>query len=288
MPITNNTDKLLSGYELANKDANDLIQYLEEIKDPSQLKEENFPSLVKELSNKDSDVSKKYISTATLLGGSVASAVTVSISTSALSSGILGKLAIGGLTAAGAGGVFGGVGLMGAAMIPAVGWFVLPVAAVPLGIKLLSELKIKNYIKNNKSAMQNKKTELEKQKKKLIDWLFLLQEKAKKIDEELTKNRTTKFNSFKNKAKKLAKDISIQIDDCLNADTNKRILQYNEVILNQYRFQKELEDKVKELFEDYNSLLEEKKELERQVACLLRLLNAMGCPESVIEQALAN
>ena len=69
-------------------------------------------------------------------------------------------------------------------------------------------------------------------------------------------------------------------------NTNKRIFQYNEVILKQYRLQKDLEEKVDFLFNEYNKLLNQKQELEKQMNCLIKLLNAIGCPESVINQAL--
>lgn len=64
-------------------------------------------------------------------------------------------------------------------------------------------------------------------------------------------------------------------------------MKYNEIILKQYRLQRELEDKIDFLYSEYDELLKEKTELEIKIGILLQLLNTMGCPEAVINQALA-
>ena len=255
-----------------------MLKYLSGIKDPSQLSAENLPSLVRELENTNSSTTQKYISTASIVGGGVASAVSVSVSSSLLSSSM-----VGGLGAA----AFGGAGALGMGAFPALGWFAIPIIAAPLAIKVINDIKIKKYISNNKSSMEKNQSDMEKQKKRLLKWLESLQENAAELDRKMAENRKKQFSDFKKKAKKLAEEVKIKIDDFVNVDTNKRIMQYNEVILDQYRLQKELEEKVEYLFVEYNELLDQKKELERQVACLIKLLNAMGCPESVINQALS-
>ncbi|PLA02636.1 hypothetical protein [Streptococcus anginosus] len=83
----------------------------------------------------------------------------------------------------------------------------------------------------------------------------------------------------------LAMELSVD-NDFLNVDVNKRILKYNEVILKQYKLQKDLEEKVDFLFDTYNKMYAEKQELERQINCLVKLLNAINCPASVINKAL--
>ena len=142
------------------------------------------------------------------------------------------------------------------------------------------------YIKENREELKLKKTKIQKCKEKLLIWLNDIQKKSFEIDEKLQEKINIKFIEYKDKTKKFARDISIQIDDCLNVNTNKRIFQYNEVILKQYRLQKDLEEKVDFLFNEYNKLLNQKQELEKQMNCLIKLLNAIGCPESVINQAL--
>lgn len=277
MKNENKAETIINGYEQANKDAKEVLQYLEKIDDPSQMEESQLPSIVRNLEKVDSKVSKSYIGTASVMGGAVASAVGASISSSAFAGG-LGMAALGGAGLAGAGAA--------AAAVPFLGWFVVPVIAVSVSTKLFSDIKIKKYLNDNKETMKKNKAKMDKQRNRLLTWLKTLQERGAKLDTEINEKINKKFSEFKKKSKKMAKDISIQIDDCLNMDTNKRILQYNEVILKQYRLQKDLEEKVEFLFDEYNELLKEKKELERQVNCLIKLLNAMGCPEAVINQAL--
>lgn len=272
-----NAETVITGYEQASKDAKEMLRYLSTIKDPSELETNQLPSLVKNLENTNSAVSQKYISTAQIVGGGVASAVGVSLSSSAFAGG-LGMAAMGGL---------GVAGIAGVGAVPILGWFAIPVIAIPLAMKLMNDAKVKKYIKANKADMQKDAKDMERQRNRLLGWLKTLQDRAAELDEKIAQSIESKYSDFKKKAKKLAKDVSIQIDDCLNADTNKRILQYNEVILNQYRLQKELEEKVEFLFDEYNEMLKQKKELERQVECLIKLLNAMGCPEAVINQALS-
>lgn len=274
MKNENKAETIINGYEQANKDAKEVLQYLEKIDDPSQMEESQLPSIVRNLEKVDSKVSKSYIGTASVMGGAVAFAVGTSISSSAFAGG-LGMAALGGAGLAGA-----------AAAVPFLGGFVVPAIAVSVSTKLFSDIKIKKYLNDNKETMKKNKAKMDKQRNRLLTWLKTLQERGAKLDTEINEKINKKFSEFKKKSKKMAKDISIQIDDCLNMDTNKRILQYNEVILKQYRLQKDLEEKVEFLFDEYNELLKEKKELERQVNCLIKLLNAMGCPESVINQAL--
>ncbi len=273
----NNADAIINGYEQASKDAKEIVRYLNNINDPSELDEKKLPSLVKNLENTSSAVSQTYIATAQIVGGGVASVIGASLASSAFAGG-LGMAAMGGLGAA---------GIVGIGAMPFLGALAIPIITVPLAIKLMKDAKVKKYIKAKRTDMKNDAKDMERQRNRLQGWLKALQDRAAKLDEIITQNIENKYSDFKEKAKKLAKDISIQIDDCINADTNMRILQYNEVILNQYRLQKELEEKVEFLFDEYNKLLKQKKEIERQVECLIKLLNAMGCPEAVINQALS-
>ena len=271
-----NADTIIVAYEQANADATEMLKYLGNISSPAQLEDGKLPSLVKNLENTSTIASQNYINGASIVGGSVAVAVSTSISSSAFARGI-------GFAALGGGGVAGAIG---AVVVPMLGWFAVPVIAGHITIKLISDAKVKKYIKNNNSTLKSNQKGIEKEKKKLLQWFVELQEQIANIDKELKRNIEEKYDEYKEKAKKLSKNVSIQIDDCVNKNTNKRILQYNEVIINQYRLQKELEDKVEYMFEEYNKLLETKLELERQVYCLIKLLNAIGCPESVINQAL--
>lgn len=226
------------------------------ISNPSELKEASLPSLVRNLESKDSAVTTKYINCASIVGGTVAATVGSSVTTGILTGG----MATGGVMAV------GGIGLR---MVLGLNILAIPVLALPLTLKLLADAKVKRYVKENKASIKQKKTELQKKKEKLIEWLNDLQHRITELDEKMRKNVSEKFVEYKEKTKRFAKDVSIQIDNCLNVNTNKRILQYNEVILKQYKLQKDLEEKVDFLFDEYNKLLDEKQELERQINCFL-------------------
>lgn len=47
-----------------------------------------------------------------------------------------------------------------------------------------------------------------------------------------------------------------------------------------------MKEKVDFLFDAYNKMHAKKQELERQINCLVKLLNAINCPASVINKAL--
>ena len=126
---------VIDGYEQANKDAEEMLLFLKHIDDPSQLSEATLPSLVRNLENKKSTASQTYINTAAIMGGSVASAVSASLASSAVGEMGMGLAAVGGI---------GGIGLGMAFPL------LIPILAIPLSIKLLNDAKIKEYIKKHK------------------------------------------------------------------------------------------------------------------------------------------
>lgn len=270
---TETIEAILEAYQQADDDATEILSYINSISKPVELKESSLPSLVKNLENKESDVTKKYMSYASIVGGTVAAAVGTSVTTGMFSSG----LATGGTMA---------VGGLGLGMITGLNILSIPALALPLALKMLRNAKVKRYQKDNQESMRQKKKKLEEGKKKLTIWVSNLQQRVTELDEIMHKDMSNKFTEYKEKTKKFAQDISIQIDDFLNVDVNKRILKYNEVILKQYKLQKDLEEKVDFLFDAYNKMYAKKQELERQINCLVKLLNAINCPASVINKAL--
>lgn len=269
--MSNSSDKIIAAYQQADRDASELLSYIESILEPEEIIDTNLPSLVKNIESGSSDVALKYIQGASMLGGDVAVAVGTSISIGTMRNTIAADEY---------------TGWMVVPNILRINPFVAPFMSIPLAKKLLEEAKVKRFIKENKKSLKQKQIRMKNCKDKILVWLNNLQKKAAEINSKLQKDFSEKFTEYKENTKKLAKDISIQIDDCLNANTNKRILQYNEVILKQYKLQKDLEEKVEFLFDEYNNLLKQKQEVERQMNILTRLLNAMGCPESIINKAL--
>lgn len=118
---------------------------------------------------------------------------------------------------------------------------------------MLRNAKVKDIKKITKNQWGKRRRNLKKEKRNL-PFGFLIYNSVTELDEIMHKDMSNKFTEYKEKTKKFAQDISIQIDDFLNVDVNKRILKYNEVILKQYKLQKDLEEKVDFLFDAYNKM----------------------------------
>ena len=56
-----NSDTIIMAYKQADADVTELIKYVESISTPQELNDLKLPSLVKNLQNKDSSISQKYI-----------------------------------------------------------------------------------------------------------------------------------------------------------------------------------------------------------------------------------
>ena len=63
-----NSGTILMAYKQADADVTDLIKYVESISTPQELNDLKLPSLVKNLQDKDSSISQKYIKGASILG----------------------------------------------------------------------------------------------------------------------------------------------------------------------------------------------------------------------------
>ena len=156
--MSNKTEIIISTYKQANKDAGELLKYIDSISSPEDLIEPNLPDLVTKLQDKESSITRTYIEGASILGGSVAVAVGTSIT-----SGILAKSVLSTGTAI----ALRGIGLA----VPGLNLITIPAIALPFLIELLKDSKIKKYIKENKTDLKNKKDAMQKSKEKLTDWL---------------------------------------------------------------------------------------------------------------------
>lgn len=65
--------------------------------------------------------------------------------------------------------------------------------------------------------------------------------------------------------KEAAEKTAIHIDDVLNVDQNKRIMQYQEIVLEEYRSQKELRETMEKIVLAYNALIKENKKLAMEI-----------------------
>lgn len=181
---TETIEAILEAYQQADDDATEILSYINSISKPVELKESSLPSLVKNLENKESDVTKKYMSYASIVGGTVAAAVGTSVTTGMFSSG----LATGGAMA---------VGGLGLGMITGLNIVSIPALALPLALKMLRNAKVKRYQKDNQESMRQKKKKLEEGKKKLTIWISNLQQRVTELDEIMHKDMSNKFTEYK-------------------------------------------------------------------------------------------
>ena len=276
----NNADVLIAAYKRAEDDADELIRYLDEISFVDEISEEKLPELVTELQDQKSPKTQVYLACASLVGGGVATSVGTTLACGALT-----KYGVSATTLALAStyGVYAGIGVA----IPVLGWLALPVVSIRMILKLVNDSKIKKYRKGNKEKLKKKQKRIEAFRKKIQGFVDEIQIRLNNVDTKLKEELGKKLKEYQEKAKKIAKEIAIEIDDIVNTGVNERILKYNEIILKQYRLQKELDDKLDYLYSEYDKLLSEKAELEKKIGILVQLLNTMGCPESVINQALS-
>ncbi len=79
-----------------------------------------------------------------------------------------------------------------------------------------------------------------------------------------------------------SKKIKIKIDDALNKDQNLRIMQYQEIVLNQYNSQNEIRKMLSELIEAYNKLVIENEELSKKIAAYEATMKMCGCANNYI------
>ena len=181
---TETIEAILEAYQQADDDATEILSYINSISKPVELKESSLPSLVKNLENKESDVTKKYMSYASIVGGTVAAAVGTSVTIGMFSSG----LATGGAMA---------VGGLGLGMITGLNIVSIPALALPLALKMLRNAKVKRYQKDNQESMRQKKKKLEEGKKKLTIWVSNLQQRVTELDEIMHKDMSNKFTEYK-------------------------------------------------------------------------------------------
>lgn len=176
---------------------------------------------------------------------------------------------------AGAGGAIAGFGMAGFGVLglgllnPA---FMVG-AGVIMGKHLLKKKRLQKEYQMYKEIYQEmgKECELktvdlrEQFKENLKDMGMLFSSKAKKAME------VTKENS---------KKIAIQIDDAMNMDVNKRIMQYQEITLNQYKNQILLQENINDIIESYNNLVQENERLVSQIQEYEAKLNVIKMSEA--------
>ncbi len=91
-----------------------------------------------------------------------------------------------------------------------------------------------------------------------------------------------KLNGICENLADVSKKISIKIDDAIHSDNNKRLMQYQEIVLKQYKSQKEIADMFEELKDAYNKLVVENEELVKKIAAYEANMKIVGCANNYI------
>lgn len=107
---------------------------------------------------------------------------------------------------------------------------------------------------------------------KLSEMYAMCTKRISELSKILEENVKQSENFFLNKLpdalerlKEMSEKAAIQIDDLLNVDQNKRIMQYQEIALNQYNSQVELRKTLQQIVEAYNQLINENKKLALEI-----------------------
>ncbi|MCP1110900.1 hypothetical protein [Ohessyouella blattaphilus] len=153
---------------------------------------------------------------------------------------------------------------LGAPALFAGGIGVMPLLG-PLGIGLLgapAAIKLFKKLKNGKDKTKGETLGYaEETINNCKDFINKCTDKLKKNAEETAALFGVDLAESLEKMKKTGKKIKINIDDFANKDTNKRIMQYQQICLNQYNRQAELEGLMDRMVTRYNELLNENETL---------------------------
>lgn len=274
---------LISSCMSAEDDADELIRYIDTLNSVDDIDENNLPKLVYELQDKSSSKTQTYIECASVIGGGVASSIGTTLACGALTAGLTKSMTATTIALGSTYGAFAGIG----GAIPVLNWLVLPVVSATVILKLIKDSKLKRFKKKEADKLQTKKKGLERGREKLQKFIDKILHELNVVEEKIKSELEKSINEYREKAKKLSETVRYEIENLASGNANERIQKYNAIILNQYKLQRELEEKLDFLYSEYDKLLKEKAELERKLSILMQLLNTMGCPESVINQALA-
>lgn len=175
--------------------------------------------------------------------------------------------------------------------------FALPLAgfAIPgigpiigtLGVGMLAAGST-SYFKNKDKKEQKEKLQKE-QKEKLQKIIEKSLAGAQQCGEKIVVNNQTIKNILSEQLKRTSeylaqtsKKVLINIDDALNSDVNLRIMQYQEIVVQQYNSQNEIRKMFNELSEAYNKLVAENEKLSEQIAAYEATMKICGCAHSYI------
>lgn len=215
--------------------------------------------------NLDEDAKKRYkkiLSERKALMATVAGGVVGKAAINSVTGAVLGKTALGGMAGVAGIGMMSPLGLMG-----------------PVGLALLGSGIAFNFVQKKVKSKEGKDAS-----EKLENLYTSFQKGKEKIQEKIQKNVQEMTELFEEylpiaweKIKDTSEKVMIQLDDLTNLDQNKRIMQYQQIALNQYKEQQQLYDVLKKLQETQYKIMNENREL------VLRLQKYEECGNYVCE-----
>lgn len=263
-------------YDIIVSDSEAIIKYVDELKKGKKIDEKNAPEIVKLYINpEDKSVSAKkeeQIKLAKSVGGAGAMAAVAALGTGATMLGggaaasLIGGAAATGLGATVLGGgaaasLIGGTAATGLSLAGASASLLTPIGIplVAVGLSLAIGKTIHTFKNKDKSEKLNK--ELDKAIAYLVNEC---KEKEKKYQAKFNKYEK-KVEALIEKYKPIVKDkikkAAILADDAINVDVNKRIMQYQQIALNQYADIKNLNDNFDDIQKKYNETVKELREI---------------------------
>lgn len=215
--------------------------------------------------NLDEDAKKRYkkiLSEKKALMATVAGGVVGKAAINSVTGAVLGKTALGGMAGVAGIGMMSPLGLMG-----------------PVGLALLGSGIAFNFVQKKVKSKEGKDAS-----EKLENLYTSFQKGKENIQEKIQKNVQEMTELFEEylpialeKIKDTSEKVMIQLDDLANLDQNKRIMQYQQIALNQYKEQQQMYDVLKKLQETQYKIMRENKEL------VLRLQKYEECGNYVCE-----
>lgn len=215
--------------------------------------------------NLDEDAKKRYkkiLSEKKALMATVAGGVVGKAAINSVTGAVLGKTALGGMAGVAGIGMMSPLGLMG-----------------PVGLALLGSGIAFNFVQKKVKSKEGKDAS-----EKLENLYTSFQKGKENIQEKIQKNVQEMTELFEEylpialeKIKDTSEKVMIQLDDLTNLDQNKRIMQYQQIALNQYKEQQQMYDVLKKLQETQYKIMRENKEL------VLRLQKYEECGNYVCE-----
>lgn len=172
---------------------------------------------------------------------------------------------------------------LGGTMLTPIG---LVVAPVLLGGAIGASVAIKNHLKKRKIDIETQKMDLQLCISNISDKYNSNCQKAVENQQKYYEKIQRLFNDFKEKAKDAGKKVAITLDDATHTNVNKRIKQYQEIVLKQYERQNELDQKLYDVACEYKRILEENKLLIEENNKLMAILQGLGKSKSEIDSLL--